>query len=140
MKYLWTALLVLAGLTFAGPAFADEDEEDIFKGRLFPVELVLEHRRELELTKAQSAEIREAVVNLQTSVPNLEWDLQEAYLDVLARLDERPIDEDAVMTPLRAALTAENEVKVQQLMMLIRIRNLLSDEQAALLRGKMGYE
>lgn len=110
-------------------------QKDVFKGKLFPPNLILEHQDALELTKEQYTAIRAAVVEVQTSVAEHEWDLREAYQAALADLDESPVDEEKVLKSVEAVLLAENKVKQLQVTMLIRLRNLLTDEQLAYLRS-----
>jgi hypothetical protein len=95
----------------------------------------MEHQNELGLSKEQFTAIRAAVVEVQSNVAGYEWDLREAFQRVLAQLDESPIDEDKVIDSLQIALQAENEVKKQQVAMLIKLRNLLTDEQAEYLQS-----
>lgn len=121
------AVVLIAGSAWTGTATADED--DPFKGRLFPPQVILEHRDELELSKSQFTGIRAAVVEVQSSVAEYEWDMQQAYLALIEEIDERPIDEDAVLEHAEVALSAENEVKKRQMMMLVRLKNLLTEEQ-----------
>jgi hypothetical protein len=120
------AVLLIAAGTLSGAATA---EEDPFKGRLFPPQVILEHRDELALSESQFSGIRAAVVEVQSSVAEYEWDMQQAYLALIAEIDERPIDEDAVLEHAQVALSAENEVKKRQMMMLVRLKNLLTDRQ-----------
>ena len=110
-------------------------QKDVFKGKLFAPNIILENQDALDLNKEQFTAIRAAVVEVQGSVAEHEWDLREAYMKVLADLDEVPIDEDQVMQNVEAALLAENKVKQLQVTMLIRLRNLLTDEQVQYLQG-----
>ena len=110
-------------------------QKDVFKGKLFPPNVILENQDELGLSKEQFTAIRAAVVEVQSNVAEHEWDLREAYRSVLDELDKQPIDEDEVLSKVEAALRAENEVKKLQVTMLIKLRNLLTDEQAEYLRS-----
>ena len=111
------------------------EARDIFKGKLFPPNVVMENRAELDLTREQYTAIRAAVVEVQTQVAEHEWDMQEAYTGVLESLDARPLDEQQIISKVKAVLAAENKVKLAQMGMLIRIRNLLSDEQIEILES-----
>jgi hypothetical protein len=119
-------VVLIAASAWTGAARA---EDDPFKGRLFPPQVILEHRDELGLSKSQFTGIRAAVVEVQSSVAEFEWDMQQAYLALIEEIDERPIDEDAVLEHAEVALSAENEVKKRQMMMLVRLKNLLTEEQ-----------
>lgn len=127
-------VIALVGCIAFGAAQANETK-DIFKGKLFPPNIVLEYREELDLSREQYTEIRAAVVEVQTQVAEHEWDMQEAYTAVLASLDDRPLDEQAVIGNVKAVLTAENKVKLAQMGMLLRIRKVLSDEQIEFLEA-----
>jgi len=135
-RILWNTVLLLS-LAFASP-FANAqgagNQKDVFKGKLFAPNIILENQDALALTKEQFTAIKAAVVEVQGSVAEHEWDLREAYMKTLASLDESPIDEDKVMKNVEAALLAENQVKQLQVRMLIRLRKLLTDEQVEYLR------
>lgn len=130
-------LLPLFGIwlvLFASGAMA-QGQADVFKGKLFPPNIILEHQDQLNLSKEQFTAIRAAVVEVQGNVAEHEWDLREAYQKAMSDLDESPVDEDKVLENIDAVLRAENEVKKLQVMMLIRLRNLLTDEQMAYLQS-----
>jgi len=124
-------VLLAVALLSAGTALAQGEKGDVFKGKLFPPNVILEHQAELRLSKQQFTAIKKAVVEVQSNVAEHEWDVREAYLSIMAELDKQPIDEDKTLDYVSAALLAENQVKKQQMTMLIRLRNLLTDEQVA---------
>ena len=111
-------------------------KKDVFKGKLFAPNIILEHQDELDLTKEQFTAIKTAVVEVQANIAEHEWDLREAYLQTLASLDESPIDEEKVLENVEKALLAENQVKQLQVRMLIRLRMLLTDEQVEYLQAQ----
>lgn len=133
--------VVLMLASIAGEAQDREPRggRDVFKGKLFPPNVILEHQDALGLTKAQFTAIRAAVVEVQGAVAEHEWDLRTAYQAVLTELDQSPVDSDRVLELVSEALRAENEVKKLQVGMLLRIRGLLTDEQMAMLREMNGY-
>ena len=131
--------LFFAALLMAVSVNANETR-DIFKGKLFPPNVVLEFREELDLSKAQYTGIRSAVVAVQAEVAEHEWDMQEAYSRVLNLLDQRPRDEALVTREVTAVLQAENRVKLAQMKMLVKIRNLLNDEQVEFLEANWSRE
>lgn len=121
-----SCLLLCAGLAAAqGPG----KNPDPFKGKLFAPDLIMKNQDALNLSKEQFTRIKTAVIDVQANVAEHEWDLREAYQKVLGALDEKPIDEEKVLGYINDVLLAENEVKKQQVRMLIRLRNLLNDEQ-----------
>jgi hypothetical protein len=130
---------VLAIVSFgAATALAANPKDDVFKGKLFAPNIILEQRAELNLTKEQFTAIRAAVVEVQSGVAEHEWDMQEAYQALMFELDKRPVSETEVLRHAGTALLAENEVKKKQMVMLVRLKNLLNDEQIAYLESVAG--
>lgn len=134
-KFGLPALLLAVGLAIAAPAMAADGKDEPFKGKLFPPNVILEHKDQLNLTKQQFTDIRAAVVEVQSGVAEHEWDMAEAYQAMMAELDRETIDQAVVLEHAEAALRAENEVKKKQISMLVKLRNLLNKEQVAYLRS-----
>lgn len=132
MRALVFAMLMI---TTAASAQGPGGDKDVFQGKLFAPNVILEHQDDLKLTREQFTQIRAAVVEVQANVAEHEWDLREAYQRVLSELDENPVDAGKVLAHVQAALEAENEVKKLQVGMLIKLRNLLTDEQVDYLRS-----
>ena len=133
IKLLPLLILVIAsGVSAQGMG---QQQKDVFKGKLFAPNIILQHQDELGLSKEQFTAIRAAVVEVQGNVAEHEWDLREAYQRLMADLDESPIDEQKVLQNVEAALLAENEVKKLQVAMLIKLRNLLTNEQMEYLQS-----
>ena len=120
------------GTTTAGAA---EPKADVFKGKLFAPNVILENKSELGLSKQQFTDIRQAVVEVQAGVAGHEWDIAEAYQNIMAELDKSPIDQAQVLEHVDAALRAENEVKKMQVSMLIQLKNLLTEDQVEYLES-----
>ena len=140
MKQGLERLIPLAGLCLllasaTAGAQGKLPKDDPFQGKLFAPNVILEHQDELGLTREQFTAIRAAVVAVQGNVAEHEWDLREAYQRVLRDLDEDPVDAAQVLANVEKALLAENEVKKQQVALLIQLRNLLTDEQLNYLRS-----
>ena len=135
MKKVLLIALLTASLCL-GTALAAQPKADVFKGKLFPPNVILEHQDRLALSKDQFKAIKAAVVEVQANVAEHEWDMREAYLGIMSELDKSPVDEDRVITLVNTALLAENEVKKEQMTMLIRLRNLLTDDQVAYLESQ----
>ena len=129
---LLTAAVLMLG---CGVTAAAEQEEDVFRGKLFPPMVILQHQDALGLSKEQFKAIKAAVIEVQANVAEHEWDLREAYQAVMRELDSTPIDENRVLEHVDAALLAENAVKKEQVAMLIKLKNLLDDEQIAYLES-----
>ena len=134
-----TAVILTLLLGFGITTGAQGQEKgDPFKGKLFPPNVILENQAALDLSKEQFTKIRAAVVYVQANVAEHEWDMREAYMNIMAELDRTPIDEDGVLEHIEAALSAENQVKKKQVAMLVRLKNLLTPEQVDYLESLEG--
>lgn len=133
MKKGILCLLVMASLGL-GTAIAEEPR-DVFKGKLFAPNIILENRDQLQLSKDQFTAIRAAVVEVQAGVAEHEWDMQEAYQALMLELDRTPVDENKVLEYASTALLAENQVKQKQMVMLVRLKNLLTADQISYLES-----
>jgi Spy/CpxP family protein refolding chaperone len=123
------AVLLSASVALAGPAPAPPD--DPFGRFLFPPELIMGHQTELGLDEAQRTAIKEAVKSSQSRFLELQWDLH-AESEKLAGLLGRPrVDERAALAQAETVMNLEREIKKTHLSLLVRIKNLLSEEQQA---------
>lgn len=118
-----------------GTVNAQGAKDDVFKGKLFAPDIILQQQEALDLTKDQFTGIRAAVVEVQSGVAEHEWDMREAYQALMLELDKSPISKDAVLKHANVALLAENQVKMKQMAMLVKLKNLLTAEQVAYLES-----
>lgn len=134
------SILLLCLALVSSPGFAQgmRGKGDVFKDKLFPPKIILEHQDEIGLTKKQFSAIKAIVIEVQTGVAEHEWDMRDAYRRVLAELDETPVDVDRTLEYIRAVLLAENQIKLAQVTMLIKLRNLLTDKQIKFLKDQAG--
>jgi len=131
-------ILVVIACFGIATAMAAGPKDDVFKGKLFPPNVILENQEELGLSKDQFTKIRAAVVEVQGSVAEYEWDMREAYMKLMAELDQSPVSEDRVIEYANKALLAENQVKKHQMRMLVLLKNLLTADQIAYLESIHG--
>ncbi len=140
-----TSLLIL--LTMAGlgealgqpPANEIPADADPIEFRLIPPDLIIRHGHDIDLTEEQRAEIISVVKALQPDMMGAELEHVAAEGDLIAALDEHPIDEEGAEAAAQRAMTAENQVRTAHLSLLIRIRNLLTPEQQSRLQELRGY-
>ena len=110
---------------------------------LFEPELIMKHRRAIDLTDQQRDAISRALRELQGQVVSLQWELQE-HVDVLATELAKPrIDLDRAQDLMKRVMQTERQIKEGHLTLLIRIKNQLTlPQQDALrkLRGDSGSD
>lgn len=131
----WIAIVTMALTLAAVPAGAAD--ADPFGGRLLPIELVMAFRKQIDLTAEQNKRMGALVVDLQQNVAGKQWEMQSTFTDLLDALDQNPIEEQHALDLAKHAIDVENQIKVEQLRMLIRLRNILTDSQVEFLRGRL---
>lgn len=137
----WTALLAVFALCLLAPFAAHADDgkpksdDDWFRGKLFPPDMVMRYQGQIKLTDAQRKVIRAELASVQTKVATVDWDIMEAGLALQAAIEKQPIDRTLVMEKADKVFDAERSKKRAWLEMLVNIKNALTPEQVAVLRA-----
>jgi Spy/CpxP family protein refolding chaperone len=122
-------LLVLVSCAAASWGQAPEPSTDPIAGALFPPELVMQHREEINLSEAQSKAIKDEIQKAQAKFLDMQWDMQSVTEKLVLLLKARPVDEGAVLAQLDKVLDRERQIKKTQISLLVRIKNVLTDGQ-----------
>jgi Spy/CpxP family protein refolding chaperone len=122
-------LLVLLLFGAAGWAQKPQPADDPVAQNLFPPELVMKYRHEINLDEGQSKAIKDAIQKAQTKFLDMQWDMQSETEKLVQLLKTRPVDENAVLAQVDQVLNREREIKKTQISLLVRIKNLLTDVQ-----------
>ena len=126
-------VLVLSALVVL-PAFGKNGNDPI--AMMFPPELVMQNRSELNLTDKQRTAFLSLVKEFQSEVVEIEWDLQDARGDLAKALATRPISPQEATRAIDDMLTRESNIKKRHVLLLVAIKNLLNDQQVPLLEQK----
>lgn len=105
------------------------------ESRLYPAELVMEHAAELAITPSQRDAITKELDKSQAELVKLQWDLQTEKDHLVKILDDAKVDETKSRAAAAALMQRENAIKGAHLGLLVRIKNVLTAEQQAKLRG-----
>ena len=97
--------------------------------RLFPPELVMRHQEAIALRGEQREALIAEVQQLQSDVVPLQFELSEATEKLAQLLGGSRIDEARALAQVDQIQSVEAQVKKRHLTLLIRIKNLLTDEQ-----------
>jgi Spy/CpxP family protein refolding chaperone len=125
-RYLLLAILLIGTATAQSPPPATTDE---LAQTLFAPDLILKYRQDIGLDDSQSKSLKELVQKAQSRFLDLQWDMQ-AEAGKLAQLLRAPrIEETAAIAQADKVLGMEREVKEAQLLLLVRIKNLLTPAQ-----------
>lgn len=121
----------MSGGVFGRAAWAQDGKpaDDPIAQNLFPPELVMKYRQEINLDEVQSKAIKEAIQKAQAKFLDLQWDAQSETEKLVQLLKARPIDENAVLAQVDQVLNREREIKRAQISLLVRIKNQLNEAQ-----------
>lgn len=103
-----------------GPGFAKS---------LFPPEMVMRHAQEIGLSDAQREQITAVIQQVQSDIVPLEWEMRERGQALQALLEQPQVDEAAALVQVDRVTEIENQMKKTHLTLLIRVKNLLTDDQ-----------
>ncbi len=102
---------------------------------LFPAELVMEHKSNLALSRAQEDAITKELDRSQSELVKLQWELQSEKDKLVKVLDAVSVDEPRSRQAADALMQRENAIKSAHLGLLVRIKNILTREQQEKLRA-----
>jgi Spy/CpxP family protein refolding chaperone len=106
---------------------------------MFPPEMIMGHARELGITDEQKTFMRGEVQKTTTRFLELQWQLQDAMEALHQTMKSNSVDEPQALTQLDKVLDTERQIKRLHFSLGIRLKNQLTAEQQAKLRGmRMG--
>ena len=127
--------LILFLLGFSGSVFGLEPRErDPIKQLLFPPELIMQHRAELDLNPEQQETLKAELKHAQTSVFDLKWQMREEGEALAGILKQTPIDETELLEQASRVMTLEQQIKKTHLVLLARLKNMLTERQLEMLK------
>ncbi len=103
---------------------------------LFPPELVMRHRAELELTDKQRSDLIAMIQQFQSAMVPVEWELQDAKVELEKILAKYPTPEKAVEQALDNVFIHEAQIKLRHILMLVKVKNVLNQTQIDYLQEK----
>jgi Spy/CpxP family protein refolding chaperone len=120
------ALLVAGTVTAVR---AQPAADDAIAPHLFPPELIMKYQREMGLDEGQTKAIKQEIQQAQTRFTDFQWDMQGESQKLVQLLQGRPVNEAAVLAQADRLMALEREVKRVQLSLLVRLKNLLKEDQ-----------
>lgn len=131
LKARTAILLLLAAWGCALAARAEGPGDDPVARAVFPPDLVMKHSQEINLDDRQRAAIKEQAQKAQAQAMDAQFDLQAESQKLVRLLQGRPVDETAALAQVDKVLALERQVKRAQILLLVRIKNLLTEAQQA---------
>ena len=136
MRSVRTLLAGLMALTLAGASLgAQAKPDDAFQRAMFDPQLVLRNAQAIGLSAAQRKGILDELKAAQTALAPLQVDMTSPAMELQELVDAPRVDESRALAMVDQVLKIENEVKKRQVMLIVRIKNLLTPEQQAKLRA-----
>ena len=131
-RKLCTILFVLG---FSGSVCGLELKENgPIKQLLFPPELIMQHRAELDLDQEQQATMKAELQRTQAAVFDLKWQMREEGEALAEILMQTPIDEAELLEQAGKVMTLEQQIKKTHLVLLARLKNMLTERQLEMLK------
>ncbi len=127
---LWLLLLP------AGAAAQHTDHESL-EQHVFTPEVVMRAGDHIDLSSDQRAAITEAIRDFQRTELELEWEIQDETQRLVELIRASTVDETAALAQAAVVMDVESRVKQAHLGMLLRIKNLLTEQQQEQLRETM---
>ena len=106
-----------------------QNSEDPVAKFLFEPELIMKNMKKIGVTKKQSQDIRQEVQAAQNKIMDLEWDVNAEMENVYELLSNSRIDESKALALIEKMMRFEREMQTAKLLMLVRVKNLLTVEQ-----------
>jgi Spy/CpxP family protein refolding chaperone len=130
--------LVLSVALLGPAARAAEDATppgaDPIAEQVFPPELVMRHQKAIRLSEAQKNALIAEVKRVQTSLVDIQWEMQRALEPLVEQLGKERPDEPLALAQLDKVLAAEREIKRAHITLAVRLKGLLTSEQQRQLR------
>jgi Spy/CpxP family protein refolding chaperone len=137
MQTLAVLMLVVTGAATGQQPPREQPAPDPFAGNLFPPELIMQNQAGLSLTEQQRSAMMAEIQRTQNQAATVQWRLQ-ANMERLGAIMHQPkIDESQALVQLDSVLALEREMKRAQITLLVRLKNQLTAEQQAFLRGRV---
>ena len=126
-------LLVSTGLFLASSLEAKSLEKRL-EAHLFSPDQLKEHRHALGLTDAQVQTISKAIGAAEGKLTELQWKLEDASQELVDAVAQDQPEESIVLSKAEEVLAMENQVKIQHLKLLLKIKKSLTPKQLDQLR------
>jgi Spy/CpxP family protein refolding chaperone len=101
---------------------------------LFPPEMIMANQRAINLTDSQRNSLQQAMADAQGKFIGLQFKMSSEVERLQALLQPATLDESKVLEQVDRVLGVERDVKRTQLSLMIKIKNMLTEQQQNRLR------
>lgn len=96
---------------------------------MYPPELIMKYKNEIGLTPEQEDFIKKTHMQIQMVFSEIKWDMSSIQYELEKLVSEEKPDVEAAKQKLKELLIKENEIKLLQLELMLKIKNNLNAEQ-----------
>jgi Spy/CpxP family protein refolding chaperone len=121
---------MFCALVYSANLFAQQNPPDDAMGKaLFPPELVMNNQDAINLTESQRNSIAKEMQEAQSEFVSAQWGLSKETGKLKSLIEKEKPSEQDVLDEFEKIVTLENKIKRRQIILLVRIKNILSHEQ-----------
>ena len=140
---LLTLAVLVASLWMAAPPVASQPAHNPrghnpIEAHIFPPNLVMAHQTAIGLSEEQRRQIIAEVQQMESDLVPLHFEISEATQRLSELLSAPTVDEDKALALVDHVTELEGRVKRRHLTLVIRTKNLLTEEQQAKLEELRG--
>lgn len=135
----WILTLALLGIVGSPSALACQERslEMQMARYVFSPGIIMEHQKQLKLTRQQEEAIRARTRVFQDQVDELQWDLERRTQSLLEMISQEEADPDSLLAVFDGMIGVESQIKRHHMAMLLDIRKVLTLEQRGTLHEIM---
>lgn len=122
-------------ITLTAWVFPQSSTEQSLRRYLISPDFLRRNQHELQLTENQRSFIVQEINRTQSEFTAAQWNLQDEISKLTELIKNRDIEETLILEQLDVVLDLEKQIKRKQLLLAVRIKNTLSEEQLARLRA-----
>jgi hypothetical protein len=104
-------------------------------GQLFPPSQIMRQQEKLNLSNKQIESIKKEMRAFQSGIVDIQWDLNSGQAKLNKELDKDSIDLEKTLSLMDSVLESEGKLKKSHMGLLIKIRNVLNEEQIKILKS-----
>ena len=132
MKNIIIKAFIFIGLSVW--AFPQTTAEQSLRRYLVSPDFLRKNQQELQLTEDQRQFIVQEINRTQSEFTTARWNLQGEMVKLTDLIKSRDIKEAVILEQLDIVLNLEKEIKRKQLILAVRVKNTLNEEQLDKLR------
>jgi Spy/CpxP family protein refolding chaperone len=112
-----------------GPCPAGMGGEDPLGKHFFAPDFIMSHQQAIGLTDAQRLSLATTMLNAQAKTIQTQMRISAEVERMQSLIDASRVDEGAVLEQIDRVLAFEREIKREQISLMIRLKNLLTEQQ-----------